>query len=467
MSVGYREVRPQTNHLITEARRPSRVTHRAARRRLYITLAVFDALSILASFLAAHVIYDGSRPIEIWAEICAVMLPVYYTFALNTDAYSVKVLQPGGGAIRRAVQAYGLTIGVVLLVGFFAKASATYSRGMFFIGATLGIVSIAVSRDLFVRRALAFLKGNPFKTVLLHDGTPPPGVKDFTTAISADDWFDPEMHSPEMYDLLARRLRDADRVIVACSHERRTSWVRALKGANIRSELLTPELLDLQPLGISLCGSLPTLVVAEGPLGSFDAIVKRTFDIVVAGLALIALSPLLVTVAVAIRRESKGPVLFVQTRIGRGNALFRMFKFRSMRTERLDHTGAASTRRDDDRITKVGAFIRRTSIDELPQLFNVLRGDMSIVGPRPHALESRAADKLFWEVDGRYFHRHAAKPGLTGLAQVRGYRGATEYEADLTDRLQADLEYLSHWSIWRDLKIIMRTFTVLIHRNAF
>lgn len=147
--------------------------------------------------------------------------------------------------------------------------------------------------------------------------------------------------------------------------------------------------------------------------------------------------------------------------------MFRMFKFRSMRVDLSDNTGTRSTSRNDDRVTRVGKFIRSTSIDELPQLLNVLKGDMSIVGPRPHALGSRAADKLFWEVDQRYWHRHAAKPGLTGLAQVRGYRGATLYEDDLRNRLQADLEYLEHWSIWRDIKIILLTFRVLLHRNAF
>jgi len=118
-------------------------------------------------------------------------------------------------------------------------------------------------------------------------------------------------------------------------------------------------------------------------------------------------------------------------------------------------------------VTRVGRFIRRTSIDELPQLINVVIGDMSIVGPRPHAVGSRAENKLFWEIDERYWHRHAAKPGLTGLAQIRGFRGATDREDDLTNRLQADLEYLNDWSLWRDIKIIVMTFGVLRHKNAF
>jgi len=138
-----------------------------------------------------------------------------------------------------------------------------------------------------------------------------------------------------------------------------------------------------------------------------------------------------------------------------------------MRTEASDHRAATLTRRDDDRVTPVGAFLRRTSIDELPQLLNVLRGDMSIVGPRPHAAAAKAGDSLYWEVDARYWARHCIKPGMTGLAQVRGHRGSTDHHQDLIDRLQSDLEYVSDWSIWRDLRIIVATLGVLVHPKAY
>jgi polysaccharide biosynthesis protein PslA len=144
-----------------------------------------------------------------------------------------------------------------------------------------------------------------------------------------------------------------------------------------------------------------------------------------------------------------------------------MLKFRSMKREGADPAGSISTARDDDRMTRVGRFIRRTSIDELPQLINVLRGDMSLVGPRPHAIGSQAGDKLFWEVDSRYWQRHSLKPGLSGLAQVRGFRGATEHESDLANRLNADLEYLEGWTIWRDLRIIWLTLRVIVHDRAY
>jgi lipopolysaccharide/colanic/teichoic acid biosynthesis glycosyltransferase len=195
--------------------------------------------------------------------------------------------------------------------------------------------------------------------------------------------------------------------------------------------------------------------------------IKRLLDMAIAGSALLALAPLLVMTAIAIRLESAGPIFFVQSRLGRGNRLFAMYKFRSMRSDMCDANGAQSTLRDDVRITRVGKFIRATSIDELPQIFNVLKGDMSIVGPRPHALGSLAGDQLFWEVDQRYWHRHAIKPGITGLAQVRGFRGATHLRSDLVDRLQADLDYLNGWTIWRDLQILVATLKVVLHKNAY
>jgi lipopolysaccharide/colanic/teichoic acid biosynthesis glycosyltransferase len=147
--------------------------------------------------------------------------------------------------------------------------------------------------------------------------------------------------------------------------------------------------------------------------------------------------------------------------------MFDVLKFRSMREECSDASGTRSASLRDDRVTAVGRFMRRTSLDELPQLLNVLAGQMSIVGPRPHALGSTAEDSLFWHIDQRYFQRHAIKPGMTGLAQVRGFRGATDRRDDLTNRLLSDLEYSTGWTIWRDMKIVAGTFAVLAHPQAF
>nr|WP_197283129.1 sugar transferase [Novosphingobium sp. ST904] len=139
-----------------------------------------------------------------------------------------------------------------------------------------------------------------------------------------------------------------------------------------------------------------------------------------------------------------------------------------MKVETQDLHGSQLTRgRDDDRITRVGRFIRATSIDELPQLIDVLLGHMSIVGPRPHALGAKAGDQLYWEVDAAYWHRHAVKPGLTGLAQVRGFRGTTFVDTDLRNRLESDLEYVRNWSLSGDIRIVCRTVMALSGKSAF
>ena len=179
------------------------------------------------------------------------------------------------------------------------------------------------------------------------------------------------------------------------------------------------------------------------------------------------LLPLLAAIALVVKLDSPGPAFFRQERIGLGNRKFHILKFRTMRVESCDANGDQSTSRADDRITRVGSFLRRSSLDEIPQFLNVLTGSMSIVGPRPHAMGSRAENALFWDIDDRYWHRHSVKPGLTGLAQVRGYRGATEIRSDLTNRLQSDLEYIEEWSLPTDVRIIFQTFSVLLHKNAF
>jgi lipopolysaccharide/colanic/teichoic acid biosynthesis glycosyltransferase len=206
---------------------------------------------------------------------------------------------------------------------------------------------------------------------------------------------------------------------------------------------------------------------AVRPLGFHALVIKRAMDIAISIPALILLSPLMLLTALLIKLDDGGPVFFSQLRTGRNNVQFHVLKFRSMRAALGDGDGARPTARSDVRITRVGAFIRRTSIDELPQLINVLRSEMSLVGPRPHALGSQIGEKLFWEVDGDYWLRHSLKPGLTGLAQVRGHRGTTETEAHLIDRLDADLEYIRTWSLWGDLKIIIATARVLVHPNAY
>ena len=199
------------------------------------------------------------------------------------------------------------------------------------------------------------------------------------------------------------------------------------------------------------------------PFSIFASAQKRLFDLVVASLALVALAPVLLACAIAIRLEGPGPILFRQTRYGINLAGFRIFKFRTMRTME-DGRGVKQATRDDPRITRVGRVLRRWNLDELPQLLNVVEGTMSLVGPRPHAM---AHDQAFGTTLAEYARRHNAKPGITGWAQVNGYRGEIVDEADLRGRLTHDLHYLDNWSLWFDMRIIALTIvSPKAYRNA-
>ena len=194
--------------------------------------------------------------------------------------------------------------------------------------------------------------------------------------------------------------------------------------------------------------------------------VKRAFDIVGSGLLLLLLSPVLIGVALAVKLTSRGPVLFVQRRWGRGNTPFRLYKFRSMYVELEDKSGISHTVANDPRVTPVGRFIRRTSLDELPQLINVLKGDMSLVGPRAHVLGMHAAGVRYEDLVPEYFARHAVRPGMTGLAQVRGLRGEVEDEAHARARVASDLEYIRKFSIWTDIRIMLLTIPAVLMGKA-
>jgi lipopolysaccharide/colanic/teichoic acid biosynthesis glycosyltransferase len=190
---------------------------------------------------------------------------------------------------------------------------------------------------------------------------------------------------------------------------------------------------------------------------NWHAAAKRFIDIVLSGSALIALVPLFLLVALAISIESQGPILFIQQREGKGGKLFRAIKFRSMRQDDCDISGVRQTIVGDSRITRVGRLLRRTSIDELPQLLNVLRGDMSLVGPRPHVVGMLAGDRDYRELVPYYDLRLLVAPGITGWAQANGLRGPTTDPELARKRIDYDLTYIEQYSLWLDLKIIMMT----------
>ncbi len=203
------------------------------------------------------------------------------------------------------------------------------------------------------------------------------------------------------------------------------------------------------------------------PISGLGACLKVVMDYALALTALLVAAVPMLLIALAVRLDSPGPILFRQRRTGFNDQPFDVFKFRTMYAHATDHEAACQVVEGDQRVTRVGAILRRTSLDELPQLFNVLRGEMSFVGPRPHAPGTRAGGRLFDEVVANYAARHRVKPGLTGLAQVRGYRGPTPTEREILKRVESDLEYIANWSPWLDIVIVLRTLLVVVRmRNA-
>ena len=198
----------------------------------------------------------------------------------------------------------------------------------------------------------------------------------------------------------------------------------------------------------------------------FQLASKRLLDIMISFSALVMLSLLFLVIAVIIKRDSPGPVFFSQQRWGRDGKKITIYKFRSMRSDLCDNTGVKQTVVDDPRITRIGAFIRRTNIDELPQLINVLKGDMSLIGPRCHAVGMLASGMLFEELVPEYHQRHAMRPGLSGLAQIRGWRGPTTRRGEARARVMCDLYYVSNYSLLLDLKILVATLRSEIGRGT-
>jgi Undecaprenyl-phosphate glucose phosphotransferase len=231
---------------------------------------------------------------------------------------------------------------------------------------------------------------------------------------------------------------------------------------------LAPDLAGFEFAGrpFSQVAGVPVLNLLDRPISGLHYGYKAIEDRVLCLTLLLTCAPLLLAIALAIKLDSRGPVIFKQRRYGFNNDLFDLLKFRTMYMEQSDPDCTVQTTRNDPRVTRVGRFLRRSSLDELPQLFNVLRGEMSLVGPRPHAIQTKAEGRLFEDVVDRYAARHKVKPGMTGWAQVNGWRGETNTIGAIQKRVELDLYYIDNWSVWFDLKILLRTALVILRADG-
>jgi Undecaprenyl-phosphate glucose phosphotransferase len=455
---------------------------------------VNDIACFLCAYVLAMIAYDLTIGYYYDARLHrtgAIILCInYFLIRVSRDGYAVIKGQGedvGGSSLADFLLASGLTTLVILQLEMMRE----FSRGfaLYFIG--FSMIALFLSRILF-RKLISKLmdrgvvgqrvaiyadsaKGAEKVAKLLELERLPHlriiGYADDRRQVTPDER---ELAYLGGFDALLQMAREGqlDQVILALPQIRqdRLEYIAdTLSAASIDLCVLPRETLELKTgYRVNFLGSLPVFAIWQQPIRDVDGIVKEVLDRGLAVIALVLLSPILLLTCLAIRLESKGPILFRQKRFGFNNNEISVLKFRSMYIDRQDTSGAERTQKNDPRVTRVGRFIRRTSIDELPQLFNVLKGDMSLVGPRPHATMMRVGDKYYFDAVKGYTARHRVKPGITGLAQVRGLRGEIATTERARKRVEYDVYYIENWSPLLDIRIMIETVLKLIwDKNAY
>ena len=439
--------------------------HRFAIRAGVVFAAVVTDIALIGAAASTSALIRYHDVIETTSSsLLLVIVPAYLFAAAALGCYRLNNLRTRLHSIVTGLAALTGAAGLAFTMAFAFQVGAVYSR--------LGTGIMLVCAALYLSLARFFYKAILDRLAKLIDprvvvvgralASPTANIEYVEPATS------PNPADPHSLEQTYNQIRHADRVVLDFDNaNERMAWANFVRLIGIDAEIIEPHLRNISVLGINHWNGAPTLIVARGPMSFSERALKRAFDLVVSVALILLAGPLLLFLMVLIKIDSSGPAIFAQPRLGRNNVRYLCYKLRTMQADVGDQAGHRSTAREDDRITRLGKFLRRTSLDELPQLWNVIRGDMSLVGPRPHALGSTAEGKSFWEAVPDYWTRHAIRPGITGLAQIRGLRGATMAREDIEQRVAADLEYINSWSIWLDIGILLRTIRVVIHRNAF
>jgi Undecaprenyl-phosphate glucose phosphotransferase len=416
---------------------------------------------------------------------------VFVSLFERIGGYRLKQLASVDWQLKRTPIIWAFTVAVVLVVAFFSKTSEIYSRGwllewmitvpgLFLISRTIlqGVMNTRVGATCLGRniaiigagdegqRLITRLRAGKDESIIIRGifddrkSRVPSSVCGLAVRGTTDDLLHFARQTPVDEVIIALPLDAEPRLRSLCDK------MKAL-ALDVR--------LSLEPLAetfrvrdLSYLGDVPILEVVDQPLKNWCALVKWIEDKALAALLLIVLAPLMAVIALLIKLDSAGPVFFAQKRFGFNNQPIRVLKYRTMYVDRADPSGAHRTVHNDPRVTRIGRYLRLLSFDELPQLINVMRGEMSLVGPRPHAIAMRADGRPYSEAVEQYLHRHRVKPGITGWAQVNGLRGEVDTLDKACARVAHDLHYIEHWSLWLDLKILLMTVGVLASRqNAY
>ncbi|WFP61169.1 MULTISPECIES: undecaprenyl-phosphate glucose phosphotransferase [unclassified Mesorhizobium] len=409
-----------------------------------------------------------------------------------TDSYQIAALMRPLANFGRVLLVWAGTFALMALTAFAMKASEDYSRLLFGSWFVVGFVLIfglrlvmsrlirRWARDGRMERRAVIVGGGKSAESLIRSVEKQP-YNDIRICGIFDDRGD--KRSPPIvagYPKLGTiseliefaRIARIDMLIVSLPLTAESRVLQLLKKlwvlpVDIRLSAHS-NALQFRPRAYSYIGSVPMLDIFDKPINDWDSVAKRSFDIVFSLVGILLFSPVMLATAIAIKLDSKGPVLFKQKRHGFNNEVIEVYKFRSMYADRSDPTAKQTVTKNDPRVTRVGRFIRKTSIDELPQFFNSLLGSLSLVGPRPHAIAAQSHNLLYNEVVDGYFARHKVKPGVTGWAQINGWRGEMDTNEKIRMRTEYDLYYIENWSMLFDLRILFLTPIRLLNtENAY
>jgi len=451
-------------------------------------LIVVIGLAVYAAYLKQ---FDG---LFVRYLIATLAIAVLSMFAFQTaDIYQVQAFRGHEKQYFRLASAWSMVFLIVTGATFFAKAGELFSRVWLSTFYVSGLVALIISRRLIFLLVRKWTQQGRLtrRTVIVGGGEPGAHVIDELrrqkdTGVKIIGLFDDrgnertglecagERKLGTVDDLVefGRRTR-VDLVIFSLPISAESRILQMLKKlwvlpVDIRLAAHSNKL-QFRPRSYSYIGKVPVLDVADRPIADWDVVMKWLFDKIVGGLILLAALPAMAAIALAIKLDSRGPVLFKQKRYGFNNDMIEVYKFRSMYADAADASASKLVTKDDPRVTRIGRIIRKASLDELPQLFNVVfKGNLSLVGPRPHAVNAKAEARLYDEAVDGYFARHRVKPGITGWAQINGWRGETDTHEKIQQRVEHDLYYIENWSLLLDFYIVLRTpFALLKTENAY
>jgi Undecaprenyl-phosphate glucose phosphotransferase len=461
----------------------------AWRHWLGIVTAAIDAAVVMVMVGAVSIlyhlqVYGGSGSEQVALELATIIAVIFVFINLMRGRYQIGNYLSTKGQIASAFTVWNITMVAFIAILFLAKVADHYSRGVILATYLAGIPVIAVARSGLVRAISLASKAGRITSERIFIIGREPDVMSFVTrhqpwnvgfAIvdvaflrSADPARVKDPAAALAADLATAvancRAKRPDAVFIALpwsDQETIDSCVDAFMNLPVAIHLAPERIMDrFETPHIVHTGTLASLRLTRSALSTVEVATKRSFDIVAASVIILLSLPLLLTIALMIRLDSPGPVLFRQRRYGFNQQAFRIFKFRTMTTTD-DGSVIVQATRNDPRITRIGRMLRRYNLDELPQLLNVVGGQMSLVGPRPHAV---AHDQEFQRKIALYARRHNVRPGITGWAQVNGLRGETDTDEKMAKRIACDHWYIDNWSFWLDIAILFRT---VLSKKAF